>query len=64
MASVSTREGLPAPVFFSAGCRIPARPNDYPVFTKSNPNRESAMKYLCLIYDDEKKLATMSQAEG
>ena len=22
------------------------------------------MKYLCLIYDDEKKMATMSQAEG
>jgi hypothetical protein len=22
------------------------------------------MKYLCLIYDDEKKIATMSQAEG
>ena len=22
------------------------------------------MKYLCLIYDEEKKLATMSQAEG
>jgi hypothetical protein len=25
---------------------------------------EAAMKYLCLIYDEEKKLATMSKAEG
>src|SRR5574342_1043386 len=28
------------------------------------PLRRMTMKYLCLIYDDEKKMATMSKDEG
>jgi hypothetical protein len=28
------------------------------------PSSEDDMKYLCLIYDDEKKMATMSKDEG
>jgi hypothetical protein len=29
-----------------------------------SPEQEAAMKYLCLIYDEEKKMATMSQSES
>ncbi len=51
-------------------------PNDYPVFEQFSPDpasadgfggvglSEEAMKYLCLIYDDEKKWETMSKAEA
>jgi hypothetical protein len=30
---------------------------------RGNPTKETAMRYLCLIYDEEKKLATMSKGE-
>jgi hypothetical protein len=29
-----------------------------------NPDPEETMKYLCLIYDEEKKMAAMSKTEG
>jgi hypothetical protein len=40
-------------------------PNDYVVSTGAwpSPARRSAMKYLCLIYEEEKKLDAMSASE-
>jgi hypothetical protein len=40
----------------------PDRPFD--VTTHSYPDPEDVMRYLCLIYDDEKKVATMPESES
>ncbi len=46
-------------------CRFPIAPNDYLASTgRSTTMREGAMKYLCLIYDEEKKLGAMSKSES
>jgi hypothetical protein len=34
------------------------------VFLATNPIAEVTMKYLCLIYDDEKQMESMSQADS
>src|SRR5437879_2966270 len=46
-------------------CRLPTPPNDYLVSTNcSTTIREDVMKYLCLIYDEEKKVGSMSKSES
>src|SRR5256886_704371 len=46
-------------------CRLPTPPNDYLVSTNcSTTIREDVMKYLCLIYDEEKKVGSMSKNES
>src|SRR5207245_3675051 len=45
--------------------RLPTPPNDYLVSTNcSTTIREDVMKYLCLIYDEEKKVGSMSKSES
>jgi hypothetical protein len=45
-----------------------ARLSDYMVFTRSRSlptkARENVMKYLCLIYDEEKRMAAMAKTEA
>src|SRR3989449_11225254 len=44
---------------------ISTPPNDYLVSTNcSTTIREDVMKYLCLIYDEEKKVGSMSKSES
>jgi hypothetical protein len=47
-----------------SGCRFRASPNDYLHPLLFHRDSEEAMKYLCLIYDEEKKVAAMSQSES
>jgi hypothetical protein len=44
-------------------CRNDRPPIDYRAFNPIHPNGETDVKYLCLIYDEEKKLAAMSKSE-
>jgi hypothetical protein len=43
---------------------IRASSNDYPMSVAFTPNRRSLMKYLCLIYEEQRKAETMSKADG
>jgi hypothetical protein len=49
----------PASGFFRAACRFPRSSNDDPV----KPFLETSMKYLCLIYYDERELDALSPPE-
>ena len=44
-------------------CRFWAPPNDYLVSAPVRPHEEGAMKYLCLIYIEEKKVDAISKSE-
>src|SRR5688500_6606695 len=47
----------------SWACRSEAPPNDYSVPGTLTSDLEHAMKYLCLAYEEEKKLNALSQSE-
>ena len=47
----------------SWACRSEAPPNDYSVPGTLTTDLEHAMKYLCLAYEEEKKLNALSQSE-
>jgi hypothetical protein len=46
-----------------AGCRFRVPASDYLTSTSDRPAEERAMKYLCLIYDDERDLDALSENE-
>src|SRR5262249_10325069 len=45
------------------GCRIRKVANDYPLEVHDSGLRRNAMKYLCIVYTEEAKLAALSDHE-